>query len=65
MADKFVICNNEDEIKSNESCYGNQTFELSETDLIALFEGKTIAATVNDEYGIFIKNVPSWNLKEN
>lgn len=64
MADKFVICNNEDEIKSNESCYGNQTFELSEKDLIALFEGKTLAATVNDEYGIFIKNVPSWNLKE-
>lgn len=63
MADKFVICNNEDEIKLNESCYGNQTFELSEKDLIALFEGKTLAAMINDEYGIFIKNMPSWRIK--
>lgn len=62
MADKFVICNNEDEIKSNESCYGNQIFELSAKDLIALFEGKTLAATINDEYGIFIKNVSSWRI---
>ena len=55
MASTFVICNNEDEIKSNASCYGNQTFEISMKDLIALFEGKTLAAMVNDEYGIFIK----------
>lgn len=46
MADKFIICNNEDEIKTNESCYGNHTFEISAKDLIALFEGKTIATTV-------------------
>lgn len=64
MADKFVICNNEDEIRSNESSYGNQTFEISAKDLIALFEGKTLAAMVNDEYGIFIKIEPSWNIKE-
>ena len=55
MAYKFVICNNEDEIRSNESCYGNQTFEISAKDLIDLFEGKTLAAMVNDEYGIFIE----------
>lgn len=65
MADKFVICKNEDEIRSNESCYGNQTFEISAKDLIALFEGNTLAATVNDEYGIFIKIEPSWNIQEN
>lgn len=55
MAGTFVICNNEDEIKSNMSCHGNQAFEISIKDLIALFEGKTLAAMVNDEYGIFIQ----------
>lgn len=64
MADKFVICNNEDEIKSNASYYGNQIFEISAEDLLALFEGKTFAATVNDEYGIFIRLEPAWNIKE-
>lgn len=59
MADKFVICNNEDEIRSNQSRYGNQTFEISAKDLIALLEGNTLAAMVNDEYGIFIKIEPS------
>lgn len=65
MADKFVICNNEDEIRSNLSYYGNQAFEISAKDIIALFEGNTLAATVNDEYGIFIRIEPTWNLKEN
>lgn len=51
----FIICNNEDEIKSNESCWGNETFEISAKDIEALFAGKTLAAMVNDEYGIFIK----------
>lgn len=55
MADTFLICNNEDEIKSNKSCWGNQTFEISAKDIIALLEGKTLTAMVNDEYGIFIK----------
>ena len=51
----FIICDNEDEIKSNESCWGNETFEISAKDIEALFAGKTLAAMVNDEYGVFIK----------
>lgn len=54
MAGTFIICNNEDEIKSNRSCWGNVTFELSAEDIVALFCGKTLAAD-DGEYGIFIK----------
>lgn len=54
MAGTFIICNNEDEIESNRSCWGNVTFELSAEDIVALFCGKTLAAN-NGEYGIFIK----------
>ena len=64
MGDKFIICDNEDEIKSNESCWGNQTFEISSEDIKALLEGKTITAMVNDEYGIFITMGDSTNIKE-
>lgn len=64
MDDRFIICNNEDEIKSNESCWGNQTFEISSEDIKALLEGKTITAMVNDEYGIFITMGDSTNIKE-
>ena len=55
MADRFIICNNEDEVKSNESCYGNQEFEISAEDITALLKGKTLTAMVNDEYSIFIR----------
>lgn len=51
----FIICNNEDEIKSNESCWGNETFEISASELAALIAGKTLATMINDEYGVFIK----------
>ena len=51
----FIICNNEDEIKSNISCWGNETLKISAKDLEALLAGKTLAAMVNDEYGVFIK----------
>lgn len=51
----FTICNNEDEIESNLSSWGNETFEISTSELIALLEGKTLATMVNDEYGVFIK----------
>ena len=51
----FIICNDEDEIKSNESCWGNETFEISAKDLKALLAGKTLATMGNDEYSIFIK----------
>ena len=54
MSNTFIICNNEDEIKSNMSCCGNYTFELSTEDIMALLKGKTLA-TDNGEYGIFIK----------
>lgn len=55
MADRFIICDNEDEVKSNESCWGNQEFEISAEDITALLKGKTLTAMVNDEYSIFIK----------
>ncbi len=51
----FIICNNEDEIRANCSCFGNETFEISEKDLEALLAGKTLAEMINDEYGVFIK----------
>ena len=57
----FIICNNEDEIKSNESCWGNETLEISAKDLEALLAGKTLATMVNDEYSIFIKLEASIN----
>ena len=51
----FIICNDEDEINSNMSCWGNETFEISIDDIAALLEGKTITTMINDEYGVFIK----------
>lgn len=54
MNDTFIVCNNENEIKSNMSCWGNQTFIISAEDIAALLEGKTLTGMVNDEYGIFI-----------
>lgn len=54
MASAFIICNNEEEVKSNESCWGNTTFELSIEDIMALLNHKTLACD-DGEYGIFIK----------
>lgn len=54
MNDTFIICNNENEIESNKSCWDNQKFIISAEDITALLEGKTLTAMVNDEYGIFI-----------
>lgn len=54
MSDTFTICNNEDKIKSNMSCWGNITFELSIKDITAILQGKTLAAD-DGEYGIFIR----------
>ena len=53
MPNTFIICNNEEEIRSNTSCWGNTTFELSTEDIAALLEGKTLAGDTG-EYGIFI-----------
>ena len=55
MANTFIICNNEDEIESNMSYWGNQWLEISDADIAALLKGKTLTAMVNDEYGLFIK----------
>lgn len=55
MANKVIICNDEDEIESNMSCWGNTTIELSAEDIAALSIGKTLAID-NGKYGIlFIK----------
>lgn len=53
MSNTFIICNNKEEVKSNELCFGNTTFELSIEDVAALLEGKTLAGNTG-EYGIFI-----------
>ena len=55
MANTFIICNNDDEIESNKSYWGNQWLEISDTDIAALLKGKTLTAMINDEYGLFIK----------
>ena len=54
MANTFIICNNEEEVKSNELCWGNTTFELSIEDIMALLNRKIFVGD-NGEYGIFIK----------
>ena len=54
MAYTFIICNNEEEVESHKSCWGNNTFEISEKDIMALLKGKTLAA-FDGEYGTFIK----------
>ena len=51
----FIICNNMDEEKSNESPYGNEDFEISADDIKALEDGKTLTAMISGEYGVFIK----------
>ena len=51
----FIICNNMEEEKSNESPYGNEDYEISADDIKALIDGKTLTAMINDEYGVFIK----------
>lgn len=63
MPNTFIICNNEEEIRSNASCWGNTAFELSIEDISALLSGKTLASN-NGEYGIFI-TPPSGIEKEN
>lgn len=50
----FVICDNEEEVRSHMSCWGNTTFELSVEDISALLQGKTLAGDCGGEYGIFI-----------
>ena len=51
----FIICNNMEEEKTNESPYGNEDFEISEDDIKALEDGKTLTAMISGEYGVFIK----------
>ena len=55
MVYTFIICNNIEEEKLNESPYGNEDYELSADDIKALEDGKTLTAMINDEYGVFIK----------
>ena len=51
----FIICNNMEEAKLNESPYGNEDYEISADDIKALEDGKTITAMIAGEYGVFIK----------
>ena len=55
MAYTFIICDNIEEEKSNESPYGNEDFEISADDIKALEDGKTLTAMISGEYGVFIK----------
>lgn len=54
MAGTFIICNNIEEAKLNESSWGNEDFEISEDDIKALKAGKILAGEAS-EYGVFIK----------
>ena len=55
MADTFIICNNMEEEKLNESPYGNEDYEISADDIKALKDGKTLTAMISGEYGVFIR----------
>ena len=55
MVYTFIICNNMEEEKLNESPWGNEDYEISADDIKALIDGKTLTAMINDEYGLFIK----------
>lgn len=55
MAYTFIICNNMEEEELNESPYGNEYYEISEDDIKALKDGKTLTGMISDEYGVFIK----------
>ena len=55
MAYTFIICNNMEEEKLNESPFGNEDYEISEDDIKALKAGKTLTAMISGEYGVFIK----------
>lgn len=55
MTYNFIICNNMEELKSNESRYGNEDYEISADDIKALQDGKTLTAMIAGEYGVFIK----------
>ena len=55
MADTFIICNNMEDVKSNESPYGNEDFVISADDIKALEDGKILTAMIAGEYGVFIK----------
>lgn len=52
----FTICNDEDEIESNMSPWGNETFEISAKDIAAITEGKTFTAIADGKYNIVIKS---------
>ena len=54
MAFTFIICNNREEEKLNESPWGNEDFEISADDIKALKDGKTLTAMIGGEYGVFI-----------
>ena len=51
----FIICNNMEEEKLNESPFGNEDYEITADDIKALQDGKTLTAMISDEYGVFIK----------
>lgn len=55
MAYNFIICNNMEEVESNESPYGNEYYEISADDIKALEDGKILTGMINDEYAVFIK----------
>ena len=53
---KFEIIENTKDGRNNFGhSDGSQTYTITESDIIALKNGKQIASTVNDEYSIFIE----------
>lgn len=51
----FYICHDKNDIDRYCSPYGNEFYTITKDDIEALLAGKTLAAVVNDEYGVFIK----------
>lgn len=49
------ICNNIEDQNEYTSIYGNNFFELTREEIMALLDGKTLGDPDFDEYGTFIR----------
>lgn len=51
----MLICKNEEDKNYCTSAWGNNFFELTREEIMALLDGKTLGDPDFDEYGTFIK----------
>ena len=55
MASDFEVIENSMKAQNKFGhCYGSETYIITKEDIQALLEGKQLAATINDEYSLFI-----------